>query len=126
MATIKFERVAAPTGSVSFTFNPIYGDYSRTLRFNQVNTSSAGKKVFVYDKENPNSFIRLKFTNIPTADITSFLTFINDVIDGSNFTFTFTDFDGTTKIVRLWNADDIVIIPLGDDRESLTVLLRIE
>lgn len=126
MAKIKFERVSAPTGSITFTYNPTYGEYSRTLRFNQVRTTAAGRVSYVYDKENPHNLIKLRFTNIPTSDITSFITFIRDVSDGSNYTFTFTDFDGSTETVRLWNAENILMNPLGDDREALTVLLRVE
>ncbi len=126
MANIKFERTEAPIGSFEFTYNPKYGDYTRKYRMNQLKETSAGKKVYVYNKGNDEELRTMKFTKIPASDLSSFLTFVKDVVQGANYTCTFTDYDGTTDTVRIWNAAEILSNPTGLDQENLTVFIRIE
>lgn len=126
MALIKFERVSAPVGSVEFTYHPKPGDYTRKLDIKQVKESSAGNEIYVYDKGNSEEFRTLKFTNLPEADLTNFLNFVLNVVNGASYSFTFTDYDGGTDTARIWNADDIISSPVGLSRENLTVILRIE
>lgn len=126
MALLKFERVSAPTGSVEFTYHPKPGDYTRKLDIKQLKESSAGNEIYVYDKGNSEEFKTLKFTNLPEADLTNFLTFLQSVVNGAAYSFTFTDYDGTTETARIWNAENILSNPVGLSRENLTVILRIE
>lgn len=126
MAKIKFERVSAPTGSVEFTYNPKYGDYNRRYKMNQIKEVSAGKVVYAYNKGNDEEIITLKFSNIPESDISNFLTFVINVVQGATNTCTYTDYKGDTHTVRIWNAENILSSPVGLDQEDLTIVLRIE
>lgn len=41
-------------------------------------------------------------------------------------TFTYTDIDDNELTVRIWNGDEITSAPVACNRESLTVVLRVE
>lgn len=126
MATIKFERTSAPVGSVEFTYHPRVGDYNRSLNINQIKEVSAGKEVYAYDKGNDEDIRTLKFSNLPEADLTNLIDFVQNVVRGAAYTFTFTDYDGDIFTARIWNAENITSAPRGLLREDFTVILRIE
>lgn len=126
MAKIKFERTSAPTGSVEFSRNPAPRDYSRKTGYLQPKARSGGGDWYVYDKGlNPERYKTLHWANIPSADLSNFMTFLATMV-GAKYNFTFTDYNGATYTARIWNAKDIQSQPVFTDRESLTVELMIE
>jgi hypothetical protein len=126
MALIKFERTAAPAGSVQFSRNPSPGDYRRTLQYMQPKDYSNSGDLYSYNKAiNPKNYRTLKWKNIPAADYAGFMTFLTAVA-GSAYNFTFTDTDGATYTARITNADNIQSQPVVTGRESLTIELVLE
>lgn len=126
MAKIKFARASAPVGSVEFSRNPSAADYERTISYAQPRDRSDGGDWYIYDKAlSPQSFRTLHWKNIPVADYTAFMTFLGVVVGAKN-NFTFTDYDGTTYTARIWNADELRSKPVFTNRESLTVVLKLE
>lgn len=121
---IKFERIVAPVASVEFTYDPRPGNYSRAFNMNQVKEESAGNIPYVYDKGDDTETRTLKFTNLPEADLTNFIVFLN-TIRGAAYNFTFTDYDGDIYTARIWNAENILSLPKGLLMEDLTIILRI-
>ncbi|GAB4486031.1 MAG: hypothetical protein OHK006_13250 [Thermodesulfovibrionales bacterium] len=127
MAKIKFERTSAPTGSVEFSRNPSPGDYHRNTQYMQPKDLSDGDELYSYDKSlAARNFRTLRWKNISATDLSNFMTFLNTVAVGIKNNFTFTDYDGSTYTARIWNADDIESSPVFTDRESLTIVLRLE
>lgn len=127
MAKIKFQRTSAPTGVVEFSRNPsiINRDYRRKRQYMQPKDFADGGDIYVYDKGVKKDYITLVWRNIPQTDWVNFMTFL-DVVIGSKYNFTFTDFTGLTYTARILNSDDIQSAPVATDRESLTVELLLE
>lgn len=126
MAKIKFERTAAPIGSVEFSRNPSRGDYDRATKYKQPQDYSDGGDLYIYDKGIAAEGRKyLRWRSISDADYSNFMTFLSIVV-GAKYNFTFTDYDGATATARIINADEIASAPVAPGRESLTVELRIE
>ena len=105
MSLIRFERLSAPVGYVQFTRNPAIGDYQRKTEYMQPKDYANDGSLYCYDKGiGPKEHRTLKWKNIPSADLSAFLTFLSTVAVGAVNNFTFTDFDGTTYTARITNA----------------------
>lgn len=126
MAKVKFERTSAPTGSVEFNRNPsiINGWKRKRKYFQPVDYSDAGD-LYIYDKGEKTDTLVLTWPNISKTDYNNFITFL-DVIVGSKYNFTFTDYEGTVSTARIINSHEILSAPVMTDRESLTIELQIE
>lgn len=126
MAKIKFERTAAPVGSIEFSLNPTYGDYKRSYNHLQPKTFTAGGVFYSYNKGLKRKIIDLSWATLPASEYVAFITFLDNIAKGSHNTFTFTDFEGATHTARILNADEIDSEPVAGDRESFDVVLLIE
>ncbi|MDP3013148.1 MAG: hypothetical protein Q8M92_02815, partial [Candidatus Subteraquimicrobiales bacterium] len=121
MAKIKFERTTAPIASVEFSRNPSPQDYSRKTVYLQPKDRSDGGDPYIYDKAlNPEKYRTLHWRNIPSADLSNFMTFLS-IVAGGKYDFIFTDYDGSKYFARIWNAEDIQSAPVMTGRESLTI-----
>ena len=124
---IKFERTASPAGSIEFSRNPPKkGGYSRNSNLMQPKDLSDGGEAYVYTKGPEEQIRRLYWPNLPATDHNNYMSFVRNVAVGGSNTFTFTDYDGQTYTARIWNAENIESMPVGHERESLTVVLRLE
>ena len=123
---IKFERTEAPIGSVTFSRAPSRGNLDRSLKFAQPKDLTDGTDVYIYDKGPIEESERLHWHNIPKADYDNFINFVKNVVNGAMESFTYTDIDDNELTVRIWNADEITSAPVAYNRESLTVVLRVE
>ncbi|MCK4786202.1 MAG: hypothetical protein KAV87_20765 [Desulfobacteraceae bacterium] len=123
---IKFERTEAPIGSVEFTRAPSRGNLDRSLKFAQPKDLTDGTDVYAYDKGPTQEFFNLHWSNIPKADYDNFISFVKNIVNGVMESFTYTDIDGTPLTVRIWNGEEINSAPVAYNRESLTVVLRVE
>jgi hypothetical protein len=100
MALIKFERLTAPTGTVNFTKNPLYG-LGKPYRFRQPRDLSDGGDQYVYDKGVTEEIFELSWKTMKEEDWTVLDSFIRNVAEGAKNTFTYYDEDGNTHTVRL-------------------------
>ena len=124
--SIKFERTEAPIGSVTFSRAPSRGNLTRSLKFAQPKDLTDGTDVYIYDKGPIQEDESLHWHNIPKVDYVNFIDFVKNVVNGAMETFTYTDIDDNELTVRIWNAEDITSAPVAFNRESLTVVLRVE
>jgi hypothetical protein len=124
--SVKFERTEEPIGSVTFSRAPSRGNLSRSLSFAQPKDRTDGTDVYIYDKGPIEESERLNWHNIPKADYDNFIDFVKNVVNGAMETFTYTDIDDNELTVRIWNGEEITSAPVAYNRESLTVVLRVE
>lgn len=124
--SVKFERTEAPIGSVTFSRAPSRGNLSRSLKFAQPKDLTDGTDVYIYDKGPIQEGESLHWHNIPKVDYDNFINFVKNVVNGAMETFTYTDIDDNELTVRIWNGEEITSAPVAYNRESLTVVLRVE
>ncbi len=84
-----------------------------------------GGDLYVYDKGVVKDYRSLTFHSLPEDDLINYLTFL-DAVEGSKYTFTFTDTDGLTYTARIVNSDNIQSAPIVTGRESVTIDLLLD
>ncbi len=118
MATIKFERITSPIGSVQFSDNPCYGS-SMPFEFKQPKDYSDGGELYIYNKGLVEDIFILVFKKMTEADYSNMTGFFKNVIQGAGYSFTYYDENGTAHTVRLMDdAIDFKIEGHGDINES--------
>src|SRR5574343_793688 len=126
MSLIKFERVSAPIGSVEFSRNPAPEKIVRRRSFKQPKDFSDGGVLYSYNKGVVSSFEELHFDGNPAIDYTNLMTFINDVVNGNQYSFTYRDYLGNSRTARIYNSDDLQSSPVLPTHEQFSVILYIE
>lgn len=120
MALIKFERLTAPAGSITFTNNPSSKGYSIIEDYNQPTAHSMAGDLYVYNKSvNPEQQVKFSWAAMTYTEFESLMDFYKTVRK-SRYSFTFTDHDSSTFTAKFasvisWNFIRSTLLEISFD-----------
>ena len=100
MAKVKFYRLSAPIGEVPFTRNPNYGG-DDAFEFVQPFARDDDGGVILYSKGKKPDEVSLLLNSSPDVDYRELRNFMENVVEGAVYTFTYLNADGDLYTARI-------------------------